>query len=221
MYEKEIEEIFKKLKENLPTIWDGKESILFMKEHNCSQWKQMEWAGFYFQFMCENILGKNDFMKIPGPKYGNVEFDGFKNIPWDFKAHSAKINATNNFKIPTNGYNEIKMALNEYGTVGFIIINGFCEYDDDKQSFKKWHDELKGGTSSYETNRIKRGAPSRIRKINFKPYEINFVFVDNSNIDSCGKFQNNFRNSNGTPRKTKVMLDLNKNDKLKIFRYNF
>ena len=51
MYEKEIEEIFKKLKENLPTIWDGKESILFMKEHNCSQWKQMEWAGFYFQFM--------------------------------------------------------------------------------------------------------------------------------------------------------------------------
>ena len=27
-------------------------------------------------------------MEIPGPKYHSTTFDGFKEIPWDFKAHA-------------------------------------------------------------------------------------------------------------------------------------
>ena len=50
-------------------------------------------------------------MKIPGPKYRNTEFDGFKEIPWDFKAYT----------INTSSHN------------------------DDKRTFQKWHEELKGG----------------------------------------------------------------------------
>ena len=88
MFTNEMNQIFQKLKTGLPAIWDGKESIQYMKDNDSTQWRQMEWPGFYFQFMCERILGKNNFMKVPGPKYGNVEFDGFKTIPWDFKAHS-------------------------------------------------------------------------------------------------------------------------------------
>lgn len=218
MYEKEIEEIASKLKLGLPEFWDGKECILYMKENNCNQWKQMEWIGFYFQFMCEEILGKDNYMKIPGPKYGNVEFDGFKTIPWDFKAHCSDRNKSDNGKIPTNGYDEMTSAINQYGCVGFIIINGYSNYDDENRTFKKWHDNLKGGISTYEKERIKRSAPSRRRKIDFKPTELIFVFVDTENIDSCGKFQSNFRNSDGSPRNAKVMLDLNKNSSLKIIR---
>ena len=212
--------IFNKLSNGLPKVWDGRESIQYMKDNGCSQWRQMEWTGFYFQFMCEQILRKDGFMKIPGPKYGKVEFDGFKSIPWDFKAHSIDKNKKDTDKIPTNGYIECTKAISEYGQVGFIIITGDSDYDDENQTFKKWHDELKGGTSKYELERINRSAPSRRRKVNFKPVELIFVFVDDDNISSCSKFQANFRNSNGVARNPKILLDLN-NKKLKIFRFKF
>ena len=64
-----MQTIFEKLQKGLPSAWDGKASIEYMKENGCHHWKQMEWPGFYFQYMCENILGENDFMECPGKKY--------------------------------------------------------------------------------------------------------------------------------------------------------
>ena len=221
MYKKERDRIFCILSKTLSSTWDGRESIRYMKENGCKNWRQMEWPGFYFQFMCEILFSENGFMEIPGPTYGNVEFDGFRIIPWDFKAHSIDPEKPDDGKIPTNGYNESVEAILHYGTIGFIIITGDSNYDDEKQTFKKWHDQLKGGTSSYELERINRKAPSRRRKVSFKPKGLIFVFVDDSNIESCEKFQNNFRNSNGVPRSPKILLDLKKNKDLKIFRYHF
>lgn len=40
---------------NLPTIWDGKESVLELKEANFN-WRQMEWWGFYFEHLCYERL---------------------------------------------------------------------------------------------------------------------------------------------------------------------
>lgn len=221
MIQDEIENIFSIFKNGLPKFWDGKECILYMKNNGCKNWRQMEWVGFYFQFMCETLLGANDYMRIPGPKYGNVEFDGFKIIPWDFKAHCMKKDKPDNGKIPTNGQIEILNAIHDYGNIGFIIISGYSDYDDNDLSFKKWHDVLKGGISKYELSRIERKAKPRKRKINFKPNEIIFVFLDRTNVNSCGNFQFNFRNSDGSPRKTKIMFDLDKNKSLKLYRYKF
>lgn len=221
MYKNEREKIFEILIHGLPSLWDGKECIRYMKENECNQWRQMEWPGFYFQFMCETLFSKNGFMEIPGPKYGNVEFDGFKIIPWDFKAHSVDAEKPDNEKIPTNGYDESLMAISEHGMIGFIIIGGVSNYDDENQTFKKWHDQLKGGKSPYELERINRDAPSRRRKVDFKPKELIFVFVDKNNIESCEKFQGNFRNSDGTARRSKILLDLKNNNKLITFRYSF
>lgn len=221
MYETEMNEIFQKLKTHLPNFWDGKKCIEYMKNSGSNQWRQMEWIGFYFQYMCENILSQDDFMQIPGTKYGNVEFDGFKIIPWDFKAHSINKLKSDNGKIPTNGSAESLQAIEQYGSIGFIIISGESDFDDDNQSFKKWHDCLKGGISNYENQRIKRNAPSRKRKINFTPKEMIFVFVNKENINSCGKFQTNFRNADGSTRNPKLMLDLKNNPHLKIKKYKF
>lgn len=221
LYEKEMNEIFQKLSKNLPNFWDGKKCIEYMKENDCRNWRQMEWIGFYFQFMCEKILSQNNFMQIPGTKYGNVEFDGFKTIPWDFKAHSTNKNKSDNGKIPTNGCEESFQAIKDFGTIGFIIISGKSDYDNDNQAFKQWHDSFKGGTSNYEKERIKRNAPSRKRKINFTPEELIFVFVDKDNAQSCGKFQANFRNADGSARNPKLMIDLKNNTLLKIKKFNF
>src|SRR3989344_7337490 len=71
-----------------PPIWDGRKAIMEMRDANYPHWRQMEWIGFYFQFLCEKQLFS--IMKMPGPKFGKVEFDGFAGIPFDFKAHPAK-----------------------------------------------------------------------------------------------------------------------------------
>ncbi len=199
-------EIFQRLMSELPAYWEGKETIRYMKDNGCRNWRQMEWPGWYFQFMCENILSKGQFFTIPGPAYGNVEFDGKREIPWDFKAHTS--NTSSKDKVPTNGYTEVEAAIEEYGCVGFIIASGDAIFDDDNQSFKKWHDELKGKTSDYEKKRIARGASSRRRKASFRLDSVRFIFVDKDTLKYCGSFQGGMRNSNGNSRKSKVMIDV-------------
>ena len=59
------------------------------------------------------------------------------------------------------------------------------------------------------------------RKINFTPRELIFVFVNKDNVQSCGKFQANFRNADGSARNPKLMLDIKNNNYLKIKRFKF
>ena len=49
--------------QNIPILWDGRKSILEMKGAGFNQWKQMEWIGWYFQFLCEKLL--RNAIKIP------------------------------------------------------------------------------------------------------------------------------------------------------------
>ena len=201
------DKVHEALKKYLPEYWDGKESICFMRDNGCRNWRQMEWPGWYFQFQCERILKQSCGFEVPGPKYGNVEFDGLCEIPWDFKVHTN--NSSSGAKVPTNGYQEVLQALQTYEKVGFIIACGDAVFDDENKSFKIWHDNLKGKTSKYEQERIKRGASSRRRKAGFSFDSLEFVFVDRQTIGYCGTFQTGMRNSDGSPRNAKVMIDLN------------
>ncbi|HPP64560.1 MAG TPA: hypothetical protein PK418_00015 [Candidatus Paceibacterota bacterium] len=198
---KEISSGFK----NIPLYWDGRKSILEMKEAGFNQWKQMEWIGFYFQFLCEKFL--KSIMTIPGPKYGNVKFDGFKEVPWDFKAHVIN---TSSHQIIVNDSEATANAIKDFKCVGLILAMGEVKYNDDKRTFQKWHEKLKGGKSKYELERIKRGAWSRLRKVEFDLKQISFIKIDDTVLVKCGSFQRDFRNSNGRPRREKVLLNLEK-----------
>ena len=70
----------------VPTQWDGKDGILEMKETGYPHWRQMEWIGFYFQFLCEKHLKK--LFQFQKPRYDKVSFDGFYKIPFDFNTYS-------------------------------------------------------------------------------------------------------------------------------------
>jgi len=196
-------EIFDKLMKKIPKVWDGKDSIIYMKNNGCRNWKQMEWPGFYFEFLCGEILAEDNYFEIPGKKYGKVKFDGYDEFNYDFKAHSSLDD-----NVPTNGLKEIKEALNEYKKVGFIVAIGEPVFDDTNESFKTWHDQLKGKRSKYEIDRIIRGAPSRRRKVSFKLNSITFFFVDEHTIQSTKTFQTGMRNANGVPRNPKVLINL-------------
>ena len=191
------------LSESVQKHWDGKKCILEMKNSGNRQWKQMEWIGFYFQYCCEKYLVPE--MEIPGPKYGRVKFDGFLEIPWDFKAHAMN---TSSHQIIVNDSEAIAKGIEEYGSVGLILALGKVIYNDENRAFQKWHEDIKGGISKYEVERIKRGAWSRLRKTHFDLQQVSFIEITDKTLIKCGTFQNDFRNSNGNPRKAKVLIDL-------------
>jgi hypothetical protein len=196
-----------KLLARMPAVWDGRKAILEMRDSGYPHWKQMEWIGFYFQFLCNTKL--LPLVKIPGPKYGRVEFDGFSEIPWDFKAHPNK-DAQNKLSstVIVNDRRAIKKAIKKFGRTGLILAIGDAKYNDENRSFQMWHKKLKGGLSQYEKQRIARKAPSRLRKTAFRLKEIEIILLDDKRLKELGSFQKGFRNSDGSPRNAKVLLDL-------------
>ena len=205
----EIADLVARLEEaanGMPKLWDGRQSILEMKNAGNRQWRQMEWMGFYFEFLCENAF--DGILEMPGMQYGRTEFDAFSKINWDFKAHA--INSATH-RIITNDMEAVASTVSEHGHYGLIIAMGKVEYNDEERTFKRLHDELKGGKSDYEENRIARGATSRLRKTEFVLKGIHFLCLDANSLEQCGgSFQKGFRNSGGTPRRSKVMIDVPK-----------
>lgn len=188
--------------QSLPMHWDGRQAIQEMKDHGFGQWRQMEWIGFYFEFLCRRHLPP--LMQIPGPRYGQTGFDGFLEVPWDFKAHVSGKSS----QVIVNDREAIEQAFQAYGSVGLIVASGTAVYNDEDRSFQKWHQQLKGGQSAYEKERIARQAPSRLRKTEYDLGGLLFLRLTADSLARCTSFQKNFRNADGSLRRSKVLLDL-------------
>ncbi|MCH8275370.1 MAG: hypothetical protein IH851_11330 [Armatimonadetes bacterium] len=215
-FEETSKRLGRKLQESVPKEWDGRKAILELKEAGTKYWKQMEWIGFYFQYLCETHLPPH--MTVPGPRYGNVGFDGLCDIAWDFKAHAIN---TSSHQVIVNDSAAIAEAIKDDGAVGVILALGEVVYNDDERTFKAWHDELKGDKSKYEIERIRRGAWSRLRKVFFDLKQISFIRITDDTLVKCGSFQGDFRNADGSPRREKVLLDLEKLEEDLIYFVEF
>lgn len=204
------------LRDSVPKLWDGRQCIIAMRDEECRNWRQMEWIGFYFQFLCEKLLA--EIMQTPGPRYGRVAFDGFCEIPWDFKAHAMN---TSSHKVIVNDSEATASAIKEHGEVGLVLALGKVVYNDDARTFQAWHEALKGSKSQYTRERIKRGSWSRLRKVSFDLEQICFIQLTDSTLIRCGSFQTDFRNADGSPRRAKVLIDLEEMDEETIHFVDF
>ena len=102
--------------------------------------------------MCETILSEDEFMDIPGPKYGKVEFDGFKSIPWDFKAHSIPPSLVAMVQIPIIGKYKRRLTVREAARLQ-DFPESFIPNENDQQAYKQF-----GNAVNVEV--IKRSAES-------------------------------------------------------------
>ena len=160
--------------------------------------------GFYFEFLCETHF--EGIIEMPGKRYGKTLFDAFAGISWEFKTHAANLGS---YTVITNDTEAIVNTMSEHGYYGVIIAIGEVEYNDEDGTFKKWHNDLKGGISQYEIDRINREAPSRQRKTEFALSEIRFVCFNAETLSECeGPFQKGFRNADGRPRRGKVKINI-------------
>lgn len=195
--------IAKRLLADLPTKWDGKASVLEMKEADFN-WRQMEWWGFYFELLCHRrLVGE---FSIPGDKYGSAAtscFDLKRSINWDLKAKAIK---SDDHRSILNDTEAMDWSIKEYGVHGLIV--GLCdvEYNDNDRTFQRWHEELKGGKSKYQLEREQRTSISRYRKTRADLQEVMFLAITPQNISLLG-IHHQGRNANGKPRPPKYMLD--------------
>lgn len=208
MREKKIVDTVEKLRlasQNMPKVWDGRESILEMKDAGFKYWRHTEWMDFYFKFLCQKYF--TEIIDLPGKKYGLTEFDAFSEISWDFKVDAID---PGTYSVYANDGEAIADTLRDYNYYGIILAIGNMEYDDEKTSFKKWHDELRGKVSKYDSNKINSGIMSRTRKIIFILEEIHFICFNNETIHQCCGFLQDCAieaDSNGLKRK-EVVIDI-------------
>lgn len=198
------------ISDSVHNYWDGIGSIILMREHDY-QWKQMEWAGWYFQLL---IKSYNDGrFVIPGKKFINSSFDThliLGDFPIDVKVHSNKTSkGVRNKKVQLNDRDSTLQAIDQYGKVGVIVACGDFNFDVTGE-FKSWHDNLKGEKSAYCKKAERENKNSRMRKTSVNLTHIDYYEIDNNNVDLLGHFQEGFKNSNDAPRKCKFELDVTK-----------
>ena len=192
--------------QQIPKIWNGRKSILEMKDADFKHWQQIEWLNSYFKFLCQKYF--DGIIDMPGQKCGNTRFDGFREISWDFKTHAAN---TTNHNIITNDAEAIVNTISDYGYYGMILAIGEVEYNDAENTFKKWQNQLTLKQCRYEMSRINRGAMSRNRKIQFVLSEVHFICLNGGTLNQCsGLFQTGFRNSDGTSKGPKIVVNIRK-----------
>jgi hypothetical protein len=203
-------EILSEVFQHVALKWDGKSCISEMQKATNPHWRQMEWIGFYAEFVVRNALTQRPDSKMctKGEVFGNVSFDLKGAINWDIKAHP---NTTKGAIL--NDCEAMDLSLTKYGRHGVLMICADCHYDEDGE-FKSWHDQLKGGTSRYEQERRQRGTKSRRRKVSAILTAVHFIVLDPVNLLELNKKQKNWRNSDGNPRREKYSISNQQIEKL-------
>lgn len=213
----------KQLLSDLPSEWDGKTCVLEMKAADYN-WRQMEWWAFYFELLCGNRL-RTEF-RVPGDRVSfvrasgrktSVTFDASRNISWDFKAKAIK---SDDHKVILNDQAAMDMSLAEHQYHGLIIALCDVEYNDINRSFQTWHDSLKGCKSRYVRDREERTSISRYRKTRATLTQILFMVISAETARDLDLMHQG-RNSDGTPRPPKYLLDLENIGRLLVDTMSF
>jgi hypothetical protein len=198
----------KKLKSalaGLPKEWDAKSCMMEMKKNGCKNWKQNEWIGWYFQYLCETKL--KSIFNMPGTKYGNVVFDGAaEGINFDFKAHSwYGKNRNIQSKTILNDIIAMEESIKENSTHGLLVALLDCSYDHTGE-FKTWYEKIKGPASAYVKSGRISGRRQRMLKTNAKVIKYLVLTITAENIKKL-QINKQGKNSNGKPRLPKYTIN--------------
>lgn len=200
----------------IPTRLEGVEMITRMRDDGSRNWRQSEWAGFWFEEAARTRL-KAEIGGADGPRFGNTTIDYRRDHAWDLKVHSSSSRqGQSRPMVILNDQQAIADCITEHGGIGYVLLIGTATWDNTGE-FKAWHDVFKGGQSSYTKRRIARGAGSRPLKISFTPEKLTAIFFashDELEVGTAGGwlkgFQTGFRNSDraGTARRPKLQVNI-------------
>lgn len=178
------------LAHELPTHWDGKASIEWMRENGSTKWYGSEWAGWFFEEQVRTILNeKYPTPPVGGPrvKYGSTEFDyASPTRVWDAKAHTAwnqnyppdstrPKRATSPFWL--NDARAMRECVEEQG-LGFLIVDGVASLDVDGR-FREWIAAYGAAHGKRPSGYVASTGTSRPRKVGWTPLELRAIWIEN------------------------------------------
>lgn len=206
--EDEVRRILEVLDEELPTHVDGRQAVRELRAADYN-WRQIEWPGFYFEFVGRKALRRSLGGDI-GPRFGNTEFDYQLIRVFDIKVHSEGSSS-----LWLNDAEAVETAVLRTGGIGFIIVHGEAEADEDG-AFRQWHDQQKGERTRYSVEREARGASPRRRKTAFQRTGLEVIHL--TGIDSMRdavqegwlSLREQGRQSSGGTRRPKYQLVLSR-----------
>ncbi|MDM8085144.1 hypothetical protein QUV83_10240 [Cellulomonas cellasea] len=173
----------------LPSHWDGREAVLEMRESGSTQWRQMEWAGFYFEEKVREVL--NEAYPTPpvgGPqvRFGSTVFDyASATRVWDAKAHTAmRVMLPDGEPYRDSGdavcwLNDARAMREcvELQGLGFLVAEGLSGFDTTGE-FKDWHKDLGNRAGRKVREYVPSTGRSRPRKASFTPLELRAVWIE-------------------------------------------
>lgn len=214
-FSQELSAIAKIVLGSTPLVMDGRSCVAEMRDLMDSNWKQVQWQGFYFERKVTEAL----MAQLGGgrQKLFNTSFDYVRNFIWDLKVHSTEsAPGSKSFKCILNDSRAIEQAVDETG-LGFIILSGKPTYD---REFTKWHKEFRGGGE---------GEPGRTLKSHFISQSLDIFFVPNTSRLEMARAKKELtvnpqgKNSNNKPRPPKYAIDLKRavGTDLQVYSHKF
>jgi hypothetical protein len=179
------------LRTGLTDHWDGRKCIEWMRESGSSQWRQMEWAGFYFEEKVRELLNETyPTPPVGGPRtrFGSTTFDyASPTRVWDAKAHTAKTTS-----IPPDGQPAKRahstMWLNDARAtrecvaeqgLGFLIVDGLAGLDA-LGEFRAWHKAYAESDGRPLSGYVASTGTSRPRKATWAPVSLQAIWIENT-----------------------------------------
>lgn len=184
------------LLERLEQHWDGRACISAMRDSGSTQWRQMEWQGFYFEEKVRELL--NDAHPTPavgGPRtrFGNTTFDyASPQRVWDAKAHTARrVNLPGGSPYTVKGDAEawlndaqaMRQCIDQQG-LGFLVADGLAGLDTTGE-FREWHREFGAEDDRPRRRYVSSTGRSRARKSEFTLLGLRAVWIhDTADLDA-------------------------------------
>jgi hypothetical protein len=121
-YKQDIE-LLKESLTKLPVFWEGKASVLELKEADYN-WRQMEWWAFYLEYKVRQLF--SDTFQFPGDKYGNVKFDMKGAINWDIR--TCVLNHSGQY-VYLNDVDATNATIKNNDSYGITLATLYANYD--------------------------------------------------------------------------------------------
>lgn len=196
-------DLIKKISKEFPTEQiDASRAILDMLEGGSTNWKQTEWAGWYFEHLFKkaskklNLEDRFQFGLYVGPD--NLKLDIWfvqERFYGDLKAHSIDSSA-----IIGNDTLVVNEAIKNHNKLWYIIAEHERSKDlNDKENMKRLQ-------IIYDSTGQMNKLPRRRIKGSIKFNKILILLIDKDTLTFTDQLQKDWLNSNGTPRKEKISL---------------
>lgn len=185
------------LHRGLDEHWDGRECILAMRDAGSTQWRQMEWQGFYFEERVRELLNEaHPTPAVGGPRtrFGNTSFDYSSALRvWDAKAHTAlRVDLPDGEPYRVSGDSiawlndarAMRECIARQG-LGFLIADGMAGLDTTGE-FREWHKALGAGGNRPLREYTPSTGRSRSRKSEFTLLGVRAVWIHDTDALDAG-----------------------------------